>query len=77
MRIACGICEKICPNQAIRIVREESGNSLICLTPWKCSACGLCVRLCLTGGLSGMHGVRVPCLTEVPLVRIERSTPHD
>ena len=74
---ACGICEKICPNQAIRIVREESGNSLICLTPWKCSACGLCVRLCLKGGLSGMHGVRVPCLTEVPLVRIERSTPHD
>ena len=68
----CGICEKICPQEAIRIVPEKDGNRLICLTPWKCTDCGLCVKLCLTGGLSGMHPVAVPRMTELALVRVER-----
>ena len=71
----CGICEKVCPRQAIRILPEEDGNRLICLTPWKCTDCALCVRLCLTGGLSGMHPVTVPRLTELALVRVERQSP--
>ena len=70
----CGICEKICPQKAIRIIQEEDGNKLICLTPWKCTSCELCVKLCLTGGLSGMHPVAVPRLTELALVRVERES---
>ncbi len=71
---ACGICEKICPQKAIRIVPEEDGNRLICLTPWKCTGCELCVRLCMKKGLDGMHPVEVPFMTELTLVRIVKKT---
>ena len=68
---ACGICEKICPQKAIRIQPEENGNSLIFVTPWKCSACTLCVSLCLKGGIAELHPVAVPRLTELALVRVK------
>ncbi len=56
---------------------EEDGNRLICLTPWKCTACGLCARLCFAGGLSGMHLVAVPRMTELALVRVKRREGED
>ena len=66
----CGICEKLCPHQALEIVPESDGRRLICITPWKCTGCALCGQVCPHGGISEMHTVRVPRLTQLALVRV-------
>nr|MCR5088702.1 4Fe-4S dicluster domain-containing protein [Oscillospiraceae bacterium] len=68
--IACGICEKICPQKALVFGPAEEGRKTVFITPWKCTACALCSRLCPYGGISGMHEVRVPHLKELALVRV-------
>ena len=70
----CGICEKICPNKAVEIAKEENGKRLIYITPWKCTACGLCSYVCPHGGLSGMTQVKVPYLEKLPYVRVETAS---
>ena len=67
----CGICEKLCPPKAIEIGPEKDGKRLIYLTPWKCTGCSLCMRVCPHGGISGLHSLRVPGLTQLALVRVE------
>lgn len=66
----CGVCEKLCPRQAIEIGPETDGSRLIFLTPWKCTGCGLCLRVCPHGGIAEMHTVSVPKLTQLALVRV-------
>lgn len=66
----CGICERICPQQALEIRVEEGGTRLICITPWKCTACGLCVEICPHGGLQGLEKIAVPFLEQLPLARV-------
>ena len=66
----CGICEKLCPQKAIEIGPEQEGKRLIYITPWKCTTCSLCARVCPHGGVSDMHEVRVPWLTQLALVRV-------
>jgi Pyruvate/2-oxoacid:ferredoxin oxidoreductase delta subunit len=66
----CGICEKLCPHQAIEIGPETDGSRLIFLTPWKCTGCELCRHVCPYGGITEMHTVRAPRLTQLALVRV-------
>ena len=66
----CGICERICPQQALEIRVEEGGTRLISITPWKCTACGLCAEICPYGGLQGLEKIAVPFLEQLPLARV-------
>ena len=66
----CGICEKLCPQKAIEIGPEKDGKRLIYLTPWKCTGCSLCMHVCPHSGISGLHSLRVPGLTQLALVRV-------
>ena len=43
---ACGICEKLCPNQALRIVLGEDKQFYLTHFSWKCQGCGLCAAAC-------------------------------
>ena len=70
----CGICEKLCPHQALSIVREENGSRLISIEPYKCSGCSMCVELCPHGGLDGLALFSVPHLEKLPLVRVASSS---
>ena len=67
---ACGICEKLCPRDAIEIGPEQDGQRLIYITPWKCAGCSLCARTCPHGGIGDLETVRVPTLTKLALVRV-------
>ena len=67
----CGICEKICPQQAIRLGESRDGARMVYVTPWKCTGCSLCEKLCFKQGIAGIRTIRVPRLTELPLVRIQ------
>lgn len=67
---ACGLCARICPQQAITVEKTGDGESVISLEPWKCTACGLCAATCLTKGVSGMAPVQVRHLEKQRLVRV-------
>ena len=43
---ACGICEKLCPNKALRIVLGEDKEFYLTHFSWKCQGCGLCAAAC-------------------------------
>lgn len=66
----CGICEKLCPHQAIAIGQETEGKRLVHITPWKCTGCGLCQKVCPHGGISQLRTLRVPHLEKLALVRV-------
>lgn len=70
----CGICTRICPQEALEIRAEAGGTRLIDITPWKCTACGLCVQICPHGGLAGMQKTAVPHLEKLPLVRVKTAS---
>jgi len=53
--ISCGICWRVCPNQAIRMVPAEDRKKYPKLYPeidlGKCCFCGLCQEFCPTGAI--------------------------
>lgn len=44
---ACGICEKVCPTEAITV----AGN-LAAIDPYRCVECGMCASRCPTGAIT-------------------------
>lgn len=42
----CGVCEKICPKQAIEMKEDESGFLIPKINNSKCIECGLCQKRC-------------------------------
>lgn len=50
----CGLCTKVCPQQALSISEEEEGSRIISVVPWRCTGCGLCSRVCIHKGIHGM-----------------------
>ena len=40
--VACGCCVKVCPVQAVEVVRGVTAR----VTPEKCVGCGRCVKEC-------------------------------
>ena len=65
------MCEKVCPQKALTIKQSAEGESLIAITPWKCTACGLCAATCLVSGISGMAPHQVLHLEEQRFVRVQ------
>lgn len=55
--IGCGICEEVCPHDAIvmgpvgAIVSEKAEGYFITLDEKKCSLCGICAAICFTKSL--------------------------
>lgn len=42
----CGLCANICPQKAIKIVKNEKGFYRYQIDPKKCNRCGACLKLC-------------------------------
>lgn len=55
---ACGICAKVCPNEAIK-VKEKDGALRIVVSPVKCTGCGICEAVCMDDGVKGMKEVKL------------------
>lgn len=73
---ACGICAKLCPQDALSFTEEKDGKRGVVITPWKCTGCGICSIVCREGGIDGMTYLKVPhmqtlLLTRVPSVSCE------
>ena len=47
----CGICEMVCPTEAIKTVREVEGFRVSCVRA-HCVGCGLCADICFPHALS-------------------------
>ena len=68
---ACGMCEKVCPQKAMTIKQSAEGESMIFITPWKCTACGLCAATCLVKGISSIAPHQALHLEEQCFVRVK------
>lgn len=44
----CGLCEKICPKQAVSMKENHNGNIVPTIDEGKCIDCGLCKKKCIT-----------------------------
>lgn len=67
---ACGMCEKVCPQKALTIKQDVPGESMISISPWKCTACGLCAATCLVNGISGIAPHQLLHLEEQRFVHV-------
>jgi NAD-dependent dihydropyrimidine dehydrogenase PreA subunit len=47
---ACGVCERVCPTQAMRVVKDDAAFTIE-FTPGGCTDCGLCLTYCEPGAL--------------------------
>ena len=56
---ACGICAKICPNDALRVKEKEGVYRVVC-SPVLCTGCGVCEVVCPDGGIDGLRTVMLP-----------------
>ncbi len=43
--VACGVCQKVCPRQAIEIINGCYAN----VSAEKCIGCGICAKNCPAG----------------------------
>lgn len=55
---ACGICAKICPNDALKMKEKDGVWRAVC-SPLLCTGCGVCEVVCMDGGLDGMKTVHL------------------
>lgn len=46
MCIGCGVCSGVCPNNAIKINWNESGEYKPTINPKSCVSCGICKKVC-------------------------------
>ncbi|MGN0307884.1 MAG: NADH-quinone oxidoreductase subunit I [Lachnospiraceae bacterium] len=72
--IACGICERVCPNGALRVVPTEDGHFLMAHFGWKCRGCGLCKETCPWQGIEGF-GVAVTNYPQHPMTTLTGAHP--
>lgn len=42
----CDACTRLCPTQALELVREEEGSPAYRITTARCDGCGLCLSVC-------------------------------
>lgn len=69
----CGVCVRVCPQQALSIEKESDETSLISIEPWKCTGCGLCEAVCLHHGISGVEMTEVYHLNKQGHVRVHHA----
>lgn len=63
----CGICERICPQKALRLTPQPEGGVAVQLSPARCTGCGLCAQLCPDKAISGTAIAQLPDLNTVCL----------
>lgn len=66
----CGLCVKVCPQQALKVSGDGEGRRIISIAPWKCTGCGLCGKTCIHGGIDGMARMQVHHLQMQGYVRV-------
>ena len=53
---ACGLCTKVCPDQAIHRIDDDAHSDphtwYMALIPWRCTGCGICTQSCPSQSLS-------------------------
>lgn len=54
----CGICEKLCPWEALAII-EEDGKAALAHHDVLCARCGVCIDICPENGLHWDHGLTI------------------
>lgn len=47
----CDACARICPEQCLIVVKDETGALAYDLVPEACSGCGMCADICDTGAI--------------------------
>lgn len=67
----CGICEKICPQDALKLVEADDGYTYIKIKPLKCNSCGLCDKLCYDDGIDGEQKIKVANLKNSTIASIK------
>lgn len=55
---ACGICAKICPNDALAM-KEKDGVWRVVCSPILCTGCGVCEVVCPDKGIDGLRPVKM------------------
>lgn len=70
--IGCGLCAKICPNQAIEMVQSKKGKTYPKINLGRCSFCGLCQDVCPTGALKLTKNIPSPVTSPSKAVKIPR-----
>lgn len=67
---ACGICQKICPNQAISVVERQGARYLV-HEPCLCTGCGACAAVCPDKAISAIQERRLPPGSRCVATRVE------
>ncbi len=70
----CGTCARLCPSKALEVGPPKDGKCTVYITPWKCTSCAACEKICIHGGINGLQLVKVPHLDRLALVRVNVRT---
>ncbi|MCI8401149.1 MAG: 4Fe-4S binding protein [Lachnospiraceae bacterium] len=66
----CGSCITLCPGKALQLSEEAGGLRTMYITPWRCSACGLCETVCRQNGVTAPRPFALERMSIQPLVNI-------
>ena len=57
----CGICESVCPHQALKVyLSEKEDRRYLLHYPERCTQCGLCQSICPDKAISGFTDAPLP-----------------
>ena len=70
---ACGICAKICPNDALKMKEKDGVWRAVC-SPVLCTGCGVCEVVCPDGGIDGLRAIKLPANKRRIVHRTEAKT---
>ena len=64
--IACGLCERACPNHVITVETEKNEEGKKVVTAYKmqveyCLFCGMCIEACPTKALRNANNFEIAC----------------
>lgn len=67
----CGMCEKACPQKALKVQVNDQKQILVTVEPWRCTGCGICMNACKEGAISALGTMKVSTLSKVALKKIQ------
>lgn len=65
--MGCGVCGILCPQKAIRVLKEENEFSIV-WDPLRCNGCELCTKTCIHSAISGMGAAHLSSMALVRLI---------
>jgi ferredoxin len=72
--IGCAMCAQFCPTEALRAV-EEDGQIGLWLDASRCTACGLCQRVCFKQAITWSEAVSLPAIVSGQEGRLWQGAP--